>query len=175
MARLFDQYWLKPAIVEQMKMRAKMYCGIPPQSQSEGINIVQACSGQYMQKELITLLAYTVDDGMHSSGWWKNPEYARCWHLSLSYWYPDGRTAPRQNKDTAEWVKLFFQPNEKWVWSMSAQYDIGKKRGVNHYRLFADEHWQPIKPEGEVYNTLKTEKGWLSWSDLQFKLNKEEK
>lgn len=30
-------------------------------------------------------LVYTRDVGHHSCGWWKNPDYERCYHLSLSW------------------------------------------------------------------------------------------
>ncbi len=176
MARLFDRYWLKPAIVEQMKQRARQFYGkFPPANQAEGLAIVDACRAQVEKPGLITLLAYTMDEGMHSVGWWKNPDFARCYHLSISFWYPDNRTAPKNEKETAEWVRLFFAPNERWVWCEPAYSGIGKKRGVWHYRLFADEHWQPVYPQGEVYNTLKTEAGWLSYSELQDKLKQTEK
>ena len=34
-------------------------------------------------------IIFTRDTGHHSSGWLKNPDYERCWHLSLSYRAPD--------------------------------------------------------------------------------------
>lgn len=176
MVRLFDRYWLKTSIVEQMKARALRFVGkFPPASDTEGLAIVEACRAQYEQRGLITLLAYTMDDGMHAVGWWKNPEYARCYHLSLSFWYPDNTVAPKNEKETVEWVNLFYQPNERWIWAEPPYSAIGKRRGVWHYRLFADELWQPMLPHGEVYSTLKTERRWLSWSDLQDKLKMEAK
>lgn len=33
-----------------------------------------------------TMLLFTRDIGHHTSGWWKNPDYERCYHLSLSFW-----------------------------------------------------------------------------------------
>ena len=27
----------------------------------------------------------TRDIGYHTSGWWKNPDYERCYHLSIDY------------------------------------------------------------------------------------------
>jgi len=172
--RLFDKYWPKASIVEQMKARVLTYSGrFPPTGEQEGLAIVNACSAQYEQPGLITTLIYTMDEGMHSSGWWKNPEYARCWHLSLAFWYPDDTVAPKDEKATAEWVELFFEPHARWVWCEPPFSAVGKKKNVWHYRLFADEHWQPILPKGEVYSTLKTELGWLSWSELQDKLKKQ--
>ena len=168
--RIFDKYWPKTSIVEQMKARAQIYGGrLPPADMREGLAIVDACSAQYEQPGLYTSLIYTMDEGMHSIGWWKNPDYARCYHLSLSFWYPDLTVAPKDEKATAEWVELFFHPNARWVWAEPPFSAPGKRKNVWHYRLFADEHWQPILPQGEVYSTLKTELGWLSWSELQDK------
>ena len=28
-------------------------------------------------------IAFTRDVGYHSSGWWKNPDFERCYHLSI--------------------------------------------------------------------------------------------
>ncbi len=176
MTRLFDKFWLKPSIAQQMKARALEVCGgFPKVTQDEGMRIIHACTAQYNQKGLSTVLIYTMDDGMHDIGWWKNPDFARCLHLSLSYWYPDNRVAPKSDAITAEWLQAFFAPNERWLWMEPAYTIIGKKRGVWHYRLFAGPHWEPILPEGEVYSTLKTEKGWLSYSELQDKLKAEAK
>ena len=172
MVRIFGKYTPKTAIAEAMKVRARLYTGkFPPPSMAEGLKIVDACRVQIEKPDLITLLAYTMDDGMHPVGWWKNPDYARCYHLSISYWYPGelARTAPKNEKETAEWITLFFHPNEGWIWCEPPHYGIGKQRDVWHYRLFADGHWQPIKPEGEVYSRLKTESGWLSYSELKDK------
>lgn len=171
--RLFDKYWPKASIVEQMKTRAQIYIHsgkFPPAGDQEGLAIVRACSAQYDQPGLTTTLIFTIDDGMHAIGWWKNPEYARCWHLSLAFWYPDDTVAPKDDKATAEWVELFFHPNARWVWSEPPFSEVGKQKNVWHYRLFVDENWQAIFPQGEVYSTLKTELGWLSWSELQDKL-----
>jgi hypothetical protein len=114
MPRIFDKYWTKPSIVEQMKTRAELFKGrFPSRSDAEGLAIVNACLAQYEQPGLITTLIYTIDDGMHSIGWWKNPEFARCWHLSVAYWYPDQTVAPKQEKASLEWIELFFRENEK--------------------------------------------------------------
>ncbi len=174
MPRIFDKYWTKNAIVEQMKAKAELYKGRFPLANNKiGLAIVNSCLAQYEQPGLITTLIYTADDGMHAVGWWKNPDYARCYHLSIAYWYPDSTVAPKQNKATQEWVDLFFHPHANWVWTEPPYSAIGKRKNVWHYRLFADEHWQPRLAEGEVYSTLKTERGWLSYSELQDRIKRE--
>ena len=35
------------------------------------------------------IIILTRDVGYHTSGWWKNPDYERCYHLSISF--PGGR------------------------------------------------------------------------------------
>jgi len=135
-------------------------------------------------------LMFTRDTGHHTSGWMKNPQYERCWHLSISR--PAGPTpkverpaglvsisgAPLTALASAGHplplpvdleraiVRAFYGDNEKHVWRESAKSTEGRARGVWHYRVFADRHWQPITPRGEVYSTELTELGWKSWSEL---------
>lgn len=45
---------------------------------------------------------------------------------------------------------------------------------VQHWRLFADEHWNPILPRGEVYSSKFTEIGWKSASEI-FELTGQQK
>jgi len=176
MARIFDKYWTKTSIVEQMKARAMRYRDIfPPPTEHEGLKIVDNCHAQYEKPGLTTSLIFTMDSGMHSVGWWKNPFYERCYHLSLSFWYPNGTVAPKNDKETKEWVELFFYPHANWVWVEPPFWEVGKKKGVWHYRLFADEHWVPFLPKGEVYSKEFTELGWKSWSELQYELEKQRK
>jgi hypothetical protein len=33
----------------------------------------------------MSFTAFPLDIGAHTSGWWKNPDYEACWHLSISY------------------------------------------------------------------------------------------
>lgn len=45
---------------------------------------------------------FTHDRGMHSSGWWKNPDYEQCLHLSLSFFDPEtGEPAPHDHATAA--------------------------------------------------------------------------
>jgi hypothetical protein len=112
-------------------------------------------------------LIYTRDTGHHSSGWFKNPDYERCLHLSVSYREPDtgGRLGQRRH-DTARWASLFFGDDLKKAWFEPPHSADGKRCDVLHVRLFCDDNWQPIKPRGEVYSTELTEVGWKSFSEL---------
>lgn len=114
-----------------------------------------------------TMLIFTRDSGHHSGGWWKNPDYERCYHLSLSFHDPGTREfLPYDKKLAAEWVKGFFGNDDKLTWCEPPCYVEGKQAGVHHYRLFCDPAWQPIKPRGEVYGRELTEIGWKSFSEI---------
>lgn len=115
------------------------------------------------------VLLFTRDAGMHSSGWWKNPDYERCQHLSISFTARDGdgwADLPQDHKRAAKWCELFFGDNVRLLWVEPPFSDAGKAKDVYHYRLFCDPSWQPMKPRGEVYGREFTPAGWQSWSDL---------
>lgn len=116
---------------------------------------------KWLSQRFICSMIFTRDVGYHSGGWWKNPDYERCWHLSISF--PDGR-----NKVTLDKIiEALFGAHKNLIWVEPPYTDTGKKYDVWHYRLFCDENWQPIKPRGEVYSTQFTEKGWKSFSELK--------
>lgn len=102
----------------------------------------------------------TRDVGYHTSGWWKNPDYERCYHLSISY--PGGT-----NFKKTEWLlNALFGSDRKMMWCEPPYSKTGKELEVYHYRLFCDEAWKPIIPRREVYTREFTERGWKSFSDI---------
>lgn len=105
------------------------------------------------------VIIFTRDTGYHSSGWWKNPDYERCFHLSISF--PGGVDKNARDKI----IKYLFGNSSNLIWTEPPYSDTGKSLGVWHYRLFCDENWQPIKPRGEVYSLQFTERGWKSYSE----------
>jgi len=116
-----------------------------------------------------TVLVFTRDTGHHTSGWFKNPDYERCLHLSMSpeppvLWTPN--TPELDTKLRDGWVRAFFGPDLDKVWAESPKSPEGRRVNVWHWRVFCDEHWQPIVPRGEVYGTEFTEKGWQSASEM---------
>lgn len=104
------------------------------------------------------IMILTRDAGYHSSGWWKNPEYERCWHLSCSF--AEGFTTKRGDA----LARLFFGDDVRLTWIEPPATPEGAALGVWHYRLFCDEGWQPIKPTGEVYSR-RMPAGWMSFSE----------
>lgn len=122
-----------------------------------------------------TSLLFTRDIGHHSSGWFKNPDYERCYHLSLSFWdFTGEEPQPRafEHGLAKAWVQCFYGDWARFVWEEGPS----QKRlpnEVRHYRVFCDPAWKPIVPRGEVYTRDFIEKGWLSWSDLQHEKQKE--
>lgn len=105
-------------------------------------------------------IIFTRDIGHHTGGWWKNPDYERCWHLSISY-------VGGINKNIAtRIIDGLFGSAKKMIWIEPPYSDEGKSAEVWHYRLFCDLNWKPIIPKGEVYSTQFTEKGWKSFSEI---------
>lgn len=110
---------------------------------------------------------FTRDYGHHTGGWFKNPDYERCYHLSTSYRdRHTGETIPQDRARTAEWARMFFRNALAYAWMEGPHTPEGKEREVFHVRLFCDAAWQPIKPRGEVYSTEFTGRGWKSASEL---------
>lgn len=118
-------------------------------------------------------LIYTRDEGMHSSGWFKNPQFERCLHLSISFrdpTYPVGGDPPPA--EPFDWyvadrlVESFFGEHRRKAWHEGPKSREGKYRGVEHWRVFTDPAWVPIMPAGEVYSRDLTEAGWRSWSEI---------
>jgi hypothetical protein len=131
---------------------------------------IAACSAVHEASG--TRLIFTRDSGAHSGGWWKNPDYELCKHLSLSFIaYDWGRRdygpRPQDRGKAAEWCELFFGRDAcRLLWVEPPFTPEGKAADVFHYRLFCDQAWVPIKPRGEVYSRHLTEAGWKSWSDI---------
>lgn len=167
MMRTFDGSWLKQSVAAAMWRAARQagfYTGLTTPSNTR---LVQRCTGYHAPSG--SLLIFTLDVGHHSSGWWKNPDYERCWHLSISFMDPL-TAAPTAHKDvelTEEWLVAFYGDDRRYVWAEPPYSNHGKAREVWHYRVFCDPAWQPIIPRGEVYSKEFTEAGWLSYSDLQ--------
>ena len=120
-----------------------------------------------------TVLLFTRDTGHHTSGWWKNPDYERCFHLSLSFWedIKEGKSRPYEHLLAYAWAKAFYGDWTRYIWEEGSHYRRSHDPEVRHYRVFCDPAWQPIIPRGEVYTREFIEAGWKSWSDRQYDLN----
>ena len=122
--------------------------------------------------DLGMIALFTRDTGHHTSGWWKNPDYERCFHLSLSFRDPEtGEPAPRNKPLTGLMLDGVYSHDKRLIWCEPPYSDDGKARDTWHYRLFCDDHWRPIMPRGEVYGHDLTEAGWKSFSEVQAELS----
>lgn len=118
----------------------------------------EACQW-YSQKYECSIM-FMRESGYHSGGWWKNPDYERCYHLSISF------RGGRNTKDLNKILQGLFGYNTKLLWTEAPYSEQGKQAEVWHYRLFCDENWKAIMPRGEVYNTHFTDRGWKSFSSI---------
>ena len=111
---------------------------------------------------------FTRDSGHHTCGWFKNPDYERCLHLSISYRDPETMEAREHDlAESREWCRLFFGQHVEKVWTEPPYSEEGKARDVWHFRVFCDPKWDPWMPRGEVYTRKHTPPDWKSWSELQ--------
>lgn len=130
----------------------------------------------YVKGESVCMgIAFTQDEGHHTCGWWKNPDYDRCEHLSLSFWeQPGGKPLPRDPVKTKQFIEHFFGDYARLVWAEGPSSELGKKADIWHYRVFYASDWKtPILPRGEVYTKEFTEAGWLSSSANQAQIDAE--
>jgi hypothetical protein len=126
----------------------------------------RSCTLHHWFRGLTTI--FTRDVGYHTSGWWKNPDYERCLHLSLSFFDPMTRQRREEDKSIRDkLIASLFSQHKRWIWVEPPYSDTGKALGVWHYRLFCNAGWNPIMPRGEVYDRELTECGWHSYSDVQ--------
>lgn len=161
--RTFDQTWLRPSVAAEMRRRAREQSLTPWCDQAR---VLARC--QAYHRPTGTVLLFTRDEGHHTSGWWKNPDYERCEHLSLSFRDPtSGQPAPRDVKLTRDWLGEFFGKEARKLWCEPPYSPEGKALETWHYRLFCATNWTPIVPRGEVYGRELTEAGWLSCSDME--------
>lgn len=122
----------------------------------ETFDYLRSCSSFFVPQRARVI--FIRDVGHHSSGWWKNPDYERCLHMSISF--EDGYLARRAEV----LAKAFFGDDVRLLWIEPPQTKTGRQIGVWHYRLFCDPVWKGIKPRGEVYSPLMP-KGWMSFSE----------
>jgi hypothetical protein len=136
-----------------------------------------------------TIIMFTRDRGHHTGGWFKNPDYEACRHLSVSFREPYPERDPDAlgdlhaigalmrtmnnwrglvpfDADLAHaWVKAIHGDDCRYLWEEGPFTAQGKELGVRHYRVFHDLNGEAIKPRGEVYSRELTARGWRSWSD----------
>ena len=156
-----------PTLVALAQLRSLngLYSG---QVNDRNRRLIGLCSHVLMiDRERYATVIYTRDAGHHSGGWWKNPAYERCLHLSLGYRLRlDGSTAPHDRRRSEILARAFFGDAARLAWIEGPASDDGRARDVWHYRVFCDPSWSPILPHGEIYSREDTPSGWQSFSDL---------
>lgn len=156
----------KSQVVAGMRLQAARFIWT---GRDTAADLFTLASCSRIHKESGTRLIFTRDEGYHSSGWWKNPDYERCFHLSLSFVGVSGDEVfllPKSRRLTEEWITLFFGPDKGLLWAEPPYSREGKASDIWHYRLFCTPDWKPFKPSGEVYDRTWTPRGWKSFSDL---------
>lgn len=136
---------------------------------ARNLSLMQVCTHRFTQfrRERAVAIILTRDIGHQRNGWWKNPDYERCWHLSLSQRDPRTfQSVPKELPFFAELAEAFFGREARLTWLEGPYSPEGKQADVWHYRLFCNEAWEPILPRGEVYGREFTEAGWKSFSDI---------
>lgn len=129
--------------------------------------IINSCRYLYaISPEISARVIYTRDVGHHSGGWWRNPEYERCCHLSMSFCVnPTDEPLPFMRRRAEAIARAFWPRDAAKAWVEKPYTPEGRHADVWHYRLFCDPAWAPILPRGEVYTRDFTEAGWRSFSD----------
>lgn len=154
-------------LVSFAKLRAKrgIYDG---RADKQNMRLLRQCSHLYsINPEVSARLIYSRDAGHHSSGWWKNPDYERCLHLSISFCVNPTDAPLTFDKRQAQTIaESFFGGDTRKCWIEPPYSPEGKHADVHHYRLFCDQSWTPMLPRGEVYHREFTEIGWRSFSEI---------
>ena len=155
------------ALVNFAKLRAGswLYDGrtTPPAMQQ-----ITRCTHLYrVAPDLGAIVLFTRDVGHHTGGWWKNPDYERCFHVSMSYRALPGEQTTDQQPDVSERIaRAFYGDDARLCWVEGPYSAEGRSADVWHYRLFCDPAWNPIKPRGEVYSKTWTPPDWRSFSEI---------
>lgn len=103
-----------------------------------------------------TSVLFTFEFGAHGCGWWRNSDYDRCQHLSVTHLTGLGHVQAPTDAEVRAWARAAFGKYVVWTWTEppASTLDPYRLPGVAHVRLFLDKQDHPILPEGEVY-TLK--------------------
>jgi hypothetical protein len=121
---------------------------------------IRRWTARSIHDEAVTVSIIASEDrGAHASGWWRNADYDRCWHLSICAMTRAGYV-DLPDEDRRLWASAVFGKHLSiaWVEPAASKLDIYRDAPASayttHVRVFLDQDGHPIKPEGEVY-TLK--------------------
>jgi hypothetical protein len=164
---IFPNNLLPSSVASEMYRRAfhGLYTGTETR---ENQRLINHCTATWTDGHIGVILIFTRDDELHTGGMLRNPDFERCYHLSLSFRDPiSGEHVPFDKAEAKIFVEAFFSPeNIGKLWIESPKTPQGKKADVWHYRLMCDANWRGITPRGEVYSSEFTELGWKSFSEI---------
>lgn len=109
---------------------------------------------------LVVSVIASHDQGTHASGWWRNSDYDRCWHLSMCAQHHADGLVDLPAADLRAWAEGVYGRHLAIAWTEPPASKIDVHRNApaspytTHVRVFLDREGNPIQPEGEVY-TLK--------------------
>jgi len=170
---IYDSKWIDSLIVQNMYRLARYDVNNGLRT-VENHKYIRRCT--HYDAKSGTLMIFNRDQGPHSHGWWKNPDYERCFHLSLSFKDPvtGQHRGERDAILTKVWLDLIYGSNQKYIWCEPPVGKDGKRLIVWHYRLFMQPDWKtPLLPRGEVYSKENTPPGFKSFSEVQAELEYE--
>lgn len=154
-------------LVAFAKLRASrtVYDG---QVNDRNMRLMRLCAHLYrIDLRTSARMIYTRDAGHHEGGWWKNPDYERCVHLSISFCVnPTDEPLPFDKRQARKIAQAFFGDDVAKAWVEPPCTPEGIASGVHHYRVFCDMLWMPLLPRGEVYDKRDTPADWKSFSEL---------
>jgi hypothetical protein len=154
--------------IDQLVRRARQRALLRNYDGSEDMELMRHCSHllSITPRESAAII-YTRDAGHNMGGWWKNPDYERCLHLSISFLEnPTDAPLAYNRKIAMRIARAFFGDDTPKAWVEPPVSPRGIIRGVHHYRLFCDAGWRPLMPRGEVYTKDNTPAGWKSFSEI---------
>ena len=162
-------------------IRAAAFFGVNTCTVSDDTNAyLRKCS--HLHAQTGTLIMFTRDVGHHDIGWF-NPQHQRCLNLAISFHAPqpeqaddrlmnpftlaylnmDLPPAPFDHALARKWAKAILYPNHNISWHETMNSQHARALGIEHWRVFCNAAWMPIKPVGEVHSRPMT--GWKSWEE----------
>ena len=118
-----------------------------------------------VERERMFSILCSFDVGYHSSGWWRNSLYERCWHLSVCVVTNQRTMETPTISEVQEIARAFFGTDVQYGWveppasAFDAYRTAPSSRHTYHVRIFTDLEGNAIMPKGEVYDLVPFDDG----------------